>query len=154
MKSKFDIWQWFVSLSNGWKTIVLLFGFVVFVITTTLAVNGFRTKVINASVVLNYLQRQDTIAKARFDAITLHLDHISDSLRKEYENQTNFQTNYSNFVSSKTGSVAEWMKYMNGMQITVVQQPYEPNKSMDKSMEPVKPVYKMVIQKIDTTKKK
>ncbi|MDD5565041.1 MAG: hypothetical protein PHQ91_15115, partial [Thermoanaerobaculaceae bacterium] len=126
---------------------------VLFVITTTLAVNGFMTKVINAGAVLNYLQHQDTIAKIRFDAITLHLNHISDSLRTEYENQSVFQTNYSNFVSSKTGSVKEWMKYMNGMQITLVPEPGEPTKSLEKSLDQPRQKFKMIIEK-DTTKKK
>ena len=142
---------WFKGLSEGWRTFTILSGFVVAVATTAVAIDHFKTKVSDASSVLKYLQKQDTVQTKRFNVINLHLKHISDSLRVEYQNQGVFQENYSKFVSSKTGSVQEWMKYMNGMQVTVVQDYYIPNKSYEQ----VKSSFKMKIipLKNDTIKK-
>lgn len=149
MKQTTNIWTWFKSLSEGWRTITILSGFVVAVAVSAVAIDHFKTKVSDASSVLKYLQKQDTIQTNRHKETTLHLKNISDSLKLEYQNQNIFQENYSHFVSSKTGSVSEWMKYMNGMKITVVEEPYVPTKAIEES----KPVFKIHIEK-DTIKNK
>ena len=140
---------WFKGLSEGWRTITILSGFVAAVATSAVAIDHFKTKVSDAKVVISYLQKQDSISTKRFTTITTHLINISDSLKKDFTERKTLQENYSKFVSSKTGSVQEWMKYMNGMQITVVQEPYLPTKSLED-----KPIFKMKIEKIDTTKMK
>ena len=159
-----SVLTWFKGLSEGWRTITVLSGFVVTVAITAVAIDHFKTKVSDASAVLVFLQKAkiendkknhitDSIQTVRHLEINTHLNNISDSLRNEYINQNIFQTNYSHFVSSKTGSVSEWMKYMNGMQISIVQDPYIPNKSLEE----VKPSYKIHIiplNKNDTINRK
>jgi hypothetical protein len=146
MEQKFNILTWFKGLSEGWRTITILSGFIVAVATTAIAIDHFKTKVANVGSVISYLQKQDSISTKRFTEITNHLINISDSLKKDFDERKVFQNNYSHLLWDKFGS--EWMKYMNGMQVTVIQEPYLPTKSLDNQ----KPVFKMRIEKIDTTK--
>ena len=133
---------WFKGLSEGWRTITILSGFVIAVATAAVAIDHFKTKVSDAGAVIVYLQKartesdkrehvKDSIDAKRYNEIDFHLGHISDSLRYEFESQKTFQDNYSRFVSVKTGSVQEWMKYMEGMQVTIVQSPPGTSKSLN-----------------------
>jgi hypothetical protein len=149
---------WFDSLSQGWKIVTALVSFTVTVAGATLAVDHFKTKVVNANEVIQYLKNaevgrtknehiKDSIETKRHEEINSHLNHISDSLKKDFVARDIFQDNYSRFVWDKFGK--EWMRYMNGMQVTIIQNPSEPIKSIDK----VKPSFKIHIEQ-DTTKKR
>lgn len=151
------IFNWFKGLSEGWRTVTILSGFVVTVAVTAVTIDHFKTKVTDASAVIDYLKKdsvarnkrehiKDSIETKRHEEINSHLNHISDSLKKDFVARDIFQDNYSHFVWDKFGS--EWMKYMNGMSVTVVQAPYEPSKYFDDR----KPEYKIKFEKTDTTK--
>jgi hypothetical protein len=153
------IYSWFKGLSEGARIALSLVSFTVLVVGATLAIDHFKTKVTDAGSVLDYLQKdsiardkrehiKDSIETKRHEDINSHLNHISDSLKKDFVARGIFQDNYSRFVWEKFGK--EWMKYMNGMSVTVVQTPYEPSKSFEQS----KPEFKIMIEKADTTKKK
>jgi hypothetical protein len=152
------IFNWFKGLSEGWRTLTIVGGFVGTVIITTLAVEHFRVKVADASAVIDYLKKdsiardkrehiKDSTETKRNEVINSHLNHISDSLKKDFIARDIFQDNYSRFVWDKFGN--EWMRYMNGMQVTIVQNSPEPSKSFEQ----VKPSFKIHIER-DTIKKK
>jgi hypothetical protein len=95
----------------------------------------------------------DSIFKLRIEPVNTKIgtvitnqNTLSDRLKRDSINGNIFQNNYSRLLWDKFGN--EWMKYMNGMQVTIIQEAYEPTKSFDQ-----KPVFKMHIEQ-DTTKKK
>jgi hypothetical protein len=97
----------------------------------------------------------DSIVKLRVSPVTKQIETVianqvsfDNRLKRDSIARDVFQNNYSHLLWDKFGS--EWMKYMSGMQITVVQEPYMPTKSIEEQ----KSVFKMRIEKIDTTKKK
>jgi hypothetical protein len=158
MEKNSNILAWFKSLSEGWKAITILSGFVVTIAITAVAIDHFKTKVSDAGAVLTYLQKdkidrdkrehiKDSLETKRQEEINSHLSDISDSLKKDFVARDIFQDNYSRFVWDKFGK--EWMKYMNGMQVTIVQNPPEPTKSFDQ----VKPGFKIHVEQ-DTIKKR
>jgi hypothetical protein len=95
----------------------------------------------------------DSIFKLRIEPVNTKIgtvitnqNTLSDRLKRDSINGNIFQNNYSRLLWDKFGN--EWMKYMDGMQVTIIQEAYEPTKSFDQ-----KPVFKMHIEQ-DTTKKK
>jgi hypothetical protein len=77
---------------------------------------------------------------------------LANRLKRDSIARIVFQDNYSRLLWDKFGN--EWMKYMNGMQITVVQDPTPT--IIKKSLEEVKPSYKIrivPINKNDTLKR-
>jgi hypothetical protein len=153
------IYIWFKGLSEGARIVLSLVSFTLLVIGATLAIDHFKTKVTDVGAVIDYLKKdsiardkrehfKDSVETKRHAEINSHLDHISDSLKKDFVARDIFQANYSHFVWDKFGN--EWMKYMNGMSVTVVQSPYDPSKYFEER----KPEYKIMIEKVDTTKRK
>jgi hypothetical protein len=153
-----NILNWFKGLSEGWKTITILSGFVVTVAMTAIGIDHFKNKIADESAVINYLKKdsiardkrehiKDSVETKRHEEINSQLSHISDSLKKDFVARDIFQDNYSRFVWDKFGN--EWMRYMNGMQVTIIQNSSEPSKSFDQ----VKPSFKIHIEQ-DTTKKR
>jgi histidyl-tRNA synthetase len=141
MKEKFNIWNWYKSLSKGWQVITFFIGFTMLVSGATLVIDHFRTKVVNANLVIKYLSKsdsariknekiKDSIDRAKWENLYKRIDNISDSLIKNYNKTAKLTDSYATFVQKHISVVPEALQLLNGLEFTIVQ-PVNINKSME-----------------------
>jgi hypothetical protein len=146
------IYNWFKGLSEGARIVISLVSFTVLVSGTTLAIDHFRSKVVNANAVINYLVKsdlvrtknehdKDSIENVYKNALDLRLDHFSDSISLVITNTKKVTNSVATMAVKLTNTVPEFLNIMNGLEFTLIQ-PIQ-----TKSLEDFKPDIRIKIQK-------
>jgi hypothetical protein len=134
---------WFKSLSEAWRTFTVLISFVTLVGGTAVALDHFRSRANTDHDLIKYLQRSDTINSNFRKQVLFRLKTVSDTLSFIHAGQKKITDSYATFVQDHTMSVPEFMKYMNGMEFTVIQSPVPA--TVNKKIDDVRPDLKIKI---------
>jgi hypothetical protein len=132
MNEKFKISTWFKNLSDGWKTITLLVGAAITIGTTAIAIDHFKTKVVNANSVIEYLKKaendrikkehsKDSIDIIRQSQLDLRQKHFSDSLGLVYTNTFNLTNAFVLYARKHSATIDDFVNSITGLQFTLIQ---------------------------------